>query len=64
MGENLIVALCNEALKQLTLAHELYRKHYGNEWDADWVSDQYNGAVICIERMRDAAGTERRYNDD
>ena len=62
MADNLIIALCNGALKQLTEAHELYRQHNGDEVDADWVSEQYNGACICIERMRDVAGMERTEN--
>lgn len=63
MADNLIVALCNGALKQLSLAHELYRQHYGDEVDADWVSEQYNNACISIERIRDAAKLDRRGED-
>lgn len=60
----MIERLCNDALRALTEAHELYRQHYGDEFDADWVSEQYNNACISIERIRDAAKLDREVDDD
>ena len=55
----LIDDLLKSSLKLLTEAHDLYMEHYRDEFDADWVSLQYNNACISIENMMNAAAVER-----
>ena len=50
----MINQLLNDALKFLTQAHELYMEHHREDDDADWVSLQYEHAVVCIENIKDA----------
>lgn len=50
----MINQLLNDALKSLTQAHELYMEHHREDDDADWVSLQYENAVVCIENIKDA----------
>ena len=60
----LIDELLNNAIKLLTEAHDLYMEHYRDEFDADWVSLQYNNACISIENMMEAASIERAEEDE
>lgn len=50
-------------LDEILYEGDINPERNGDEFDADWVSEQYNNACISIERIRDAAKLDRGLED-
>lgn len=60
----MIVQLLNESLRTVSRARELFLHHNSEDFDVDWVSDQFNNVIDRIESLKEIASLRKEESDE
>lgn len=60
----MISKLLDDALRSITQARELFLHHNGEDFDIDWVADQFNIVTERLEELKDIASLRREETDE
>ena len=48
----------NLALRHISIARECYMMEYGDEFDADYIAEEFNKVTTILERLRNCISRE------
>lgn len=54
----------NCALRHITVARDNFEYHYGDQFDCDWATDQFNRALNILEQLNDYEPPEWEVNHE